>query len=280
MPRTERIDDEYDGRSTALARLHRILRKLNKQAPGASLRAAWQGALGISELRQLELMGEIGRVIALAAEAEKEIRRLPNKRQADLTLTQWPKLTALFSVDNYQVEWRGVQAHLSSPLLELILVAHHNLVDTADRDIPPKTRQRFRRRIERLLDEVERAKAWPDDLRRAIHAILMQALTALREYEIDGPRAIGDHLAIASRTFVKASAVVSAHRADPIVRETLGVTRWMAKAVDWAEQHPAMVTLLVGAGQIVAQLAVGVIPVVLPAAPAPLLLPPGTPVAE
>jgi hypothetical protein len=54
----------------------------------------------------------------------------------------------------------------------------------------------------------------------------------------------------------------------------------MAKVVDWAEQHPVTVTLLIGAGQIIAQLAVGAIPIVLPPAQAPLMLPPGAPLAE
>jgi hypothetical protein len=279
MPKAGPHDDLYDGRSTALARLHRVLDTLNKQAPSVSLRAAWQRALDISDLRPWDLMAGLGRVIALAEDAEREVERLP-ARKAALLRKEWPKLTALFGVDNLQMEWRGVQPCLAPPLLELMLNAHYDVGAGADRDIPAKTRERFRRRIERLLDEIERATAWPDDLRSAIHAILMQALTALREYEIDGPRAIGDHLAIASRTYVKAEAVIAAHRADPVVREALGVTRWLAKAVDWAEQHPATVTLLVGAGQIVAQLAIGVIPVVLPPAPAPLMLPPGAPLAE
>lgn len=279
MPKNPASDDLYDGRSTALSRLHRVLDTLNKQAPGVSLRAAWQGALGISDLRPWDLMAALGRVIALAEEAEREVERLP-VRKAALLRKEWPKLTALFGVDNLQMEWRGVQPYLAPPLLDLILIAHYDVGANADRDVPLKTRERFRRRVERLLNEVEGATDWPDDLRRALHAILMEALQALREYEIDGPRALGDHLAVASRTFVHAKTVIDTHRTVPAVRETLGVARWMAKIVDWAEQHPATVTLLVGAGQIVAQVAVGAIPVVLPAPPAPLLLPPGAPLAE
>jgi hypothetical protein len=279
MANTGPTDDLYDGRSTALARLHRVLDKLNKQSPGATLRAAWQRALDISDLRPWDLMARIGRVIALAEEAEREVERLP-VRKAALLRKEWPKLTALFGVDNLQMEWRGVQPYLAPPLLELILNAHYDVGGDADREVPVKTRERFRRRVERLLNEVESAAEWPDDLRRVMHTILMHALTSLREYEIDGPRALGDHLAIASRAYVKAAPVITAHQHDSRVHETLKLSRRLSRVVEWAERHPVAMTVAVGAAQVVAQLAGTALPLVMAPAAAPAAATPGTPLAE
>lgn len=244
---------------------------------------AWHGAFDLREEDRAEGVRRIGQVIELASHAEQEVQRL-SRRRAEQTLAHWPRLTALLCLDNYGAEWRSAQSYLAPPLLEFILAAHFDLAEHADREVPIKTRQRFRKRIERLLDDVERVVGWPDELRRAIHRLLMHALTALREYEIVGPQAFTEELTTSMGVYARARAIIDNHRGDPLVRETLGVGRWMAKMSDWAESRPATVALLVGTGQILAQLATGIPPILLQStpmmplpSPSPRLLPSGPP---
>ena len=185
-------------------------------------------------------------------------------------LALWPSIDALLATENLGAGWTTLAEHLSDKLLALLEAAHFDL-ERGAHDIPVKARKRFRARIERLLQDIESSEL-PNELRTALRTILQQGLHALHDYALRGPEGFEADMYTQATLYAKYADVLNAHREQPAVREARGISRRMAQFAGWANNNQGVVMLLIGLGQIAAQLAAGAVPLIMAPPTAPLML--------
>lgn len=238
--------DIYEGRDTAVARLHRVVVQLLRfDRSEVSVLRAWASVYG----RDVDdkSVGFHGRELTarLAVDARQEVESL-GRIKSRMLLERWPNITALLELDNLGAPMRNHLGYLAEPLPSLLLKAHEDLFELGPHQIRSTRIEPLRKRFEELLADIARATDLDPLLRRVLTDIVRAALHALTDFAATGASGLEDALRYGRGAYQQHQSLIDANAEQPLVQRTVAASGRMARIIQWANANNTIIQIGLG----------------------------------